>query len=246
MITQNMDTFICCAVNQNVLTSSKNLRFKRKKRHGKHIQTLRSDRGGEYLSAEFIKYLSESGITSQYSAPGTPQQNGVAERRNRTLLEMVRSMLSYSDLPFSFWGYALETANYTLNLVPSKSVPLTPSELWTGRKPSLRHIRVWGCPAHVLKGKTDKLESRTEVCIFIGYPKGTKGGLFYCPKEQKVIVSTNAKFLEKDYLMNHVPRSKLLLQELNKGITNNSTLEQVPQTVVDMPLHPRSGRHVNR
>ncbi|XP_015163957.1 probable receptor-like protein kinase At3g17420 [Solanum tuberosum] len=161
----------------------KEFKIETEKRHDKHIQTLRSDRGGEYLSAEFIKYLSESGITSQYSAPGTPQQNGVAERRNRTLLEMVRSMLSYSYLPFTFWGYALETVNYILNLVPSKFVPLTPSELWNWRKPSLRHIRVWGCPAHVLKGKTDKLESRTEVFIFIGYPKGTKEVITTCSSD---------------------------------------------------------------
>ena len=72
------------------------------KRHGIYIKSLRSDRGGEYLSNDFISYLSEQGITSQMSAPRTPQQNGVAERRNRTLLEMVRSMMSYSDLPHSF------------------------------------------------------------------------------------------------------------------------------------------------
>ncbi|XP_019252642.1 PREDICTED: uncharacterized protein LOC109231435 [Nicotiana attenuata] len=72
-----------------------------------------------------------------------------------------------------------------LILVPSKSVPSTPIELWTGRKPSLRHIRVWGCPAHVLKGKEDKLESRTEVCIFIGYPKGTNCGLFYLSQRKE-------------------------------------------------------------
>ena len=87
---------------------------------------------------------------------------------------MVRSMLSYSDLPVSFWGYALDTAQYILNLVPSKSVPTTPYELWSGRKPSLNHIRIWGSPAHVLSGNTDKLGSRTEVCLFIGYPKGKK------------------------------------------------------------------------
>ena len=98
---------------------------------------MRSDRGGEYLSGEFQQYLIDNGIISQFSAPGTPQQNGVAERRNRTLLNMVRSMLSYSTLPVSFWGYALQTAMYILNDVPSKSVPQTPHELWTGRKPSL-------------------------------------------------------------------------------------------------------------
>ncbi|XP_070006106.1 uncharacterized protein [Nicotiana sylvestris] len=155
-------------------------------------------------------------------------------------------MLSYSDLLSSFWGYALETSNYILNLEPSKSVPSTPVELWTRCKPNLRHIRVWGCPAHVLKGKTDKLESRTEVCIFIGYPKGTKGGLFYCPKEKKVIVTTNARFLEEDYLTNHIPRSKLVLQELNKGVTKDSSLERIPKASIDIPLYYRSGRNVNR
>ena len=95
--------------------------------------------------------------------------------------------------------------------------------MWTGRKPSLRHIRVWGCPAHVLKGKVEKLEPKTEVCVFIGYPKGTKGGMFYNPKEKKVIVSTNAKFLETDFLTNHIPRSKLVLQELSKEKKNQST-----------------------
>ena len=83
-------------------------------------------------------------------------------------------------------------ATYILNLVPSKSVPSTPTELWNKRKPSLRHIRIWGSPAHVLKGDADKLESHTEVCLFVGYPRGTKGGLFYSPKDQNVIVSTNA------------------------------------------------------
>ena len=111
-------------------------------------------------------------------------------------MDMVRSMMSYSDLPNSFWGHALETAAYILNLVPSKLVPTTPTELWIGRKPSLKHVRIWGSQAHVLKGNTDKLEPRTEVCIFIGYPRGIKGGLFYNPQDRKVIVSTNAQFLE--------------------------------------------------
>ena len=72
------------------------------------------------------------------TAPRTLQQNGIAERRNRTFLEMVRSMMSYSTLPVSFWGYALKTAMHILNLVPSKSVPNAPKELWSGRKPSMR------------------------------------------------------------------------------------------------------------
>ncbi|KAL8524033.1 hypothetical protein ACS0TY_013844 [Phlomoides rotata] len=88
---------------------------------------------------------------------------------------MVRSMMSYTDLPKSFWGYALETATHILNLVPSKSVPKTLTELWTGRKPNLRHIRIWGCPACVLDKEADKLDPHSELRLFVGYPRGTKG-----------------------------------------------------------------------
>ncbi|KAM1376155.1 hypothetical protein ACFX2F_037926 [Malus domestica] len=91
------------------------------KQTGKQIKTLRSDRGGEYLSNEFLDYLKECGIVSQWTPPGTPQHNGVSERRNRTLMNMVRSMMSSANLPVTFWGYALYTATYLLNRVPSKS-----------------------------------------------------------------------------------------------------------------------------
>ena len=230
----------------------KEYKAKTEKRHNKSIKSLRSDRGGEYLLGEFREYLSENGIESQLTAPGTPQQNGVAERRNRTLLESVRSMMSYSDLPKSFWGHALETAAYLLNLVPSKSVPKTPLELWTGDKPSLRHIRIWGCPAHVLNKNATKLESRTEVKLFVGYPMGTKGYLFYSPKDRDVTVSTNARFLEEDYIMNHKPMSSIVLEELVGG-TNNEPVVQVeqPQQTVQpvtntAPVPRRSGRVVRQ
>ena len=78
--------------------------------------------------------------------PTLREKNGVAERRNRTLMNMVRSMMSYSNLPLGLWMEALKTAIHILNRVPSKSVPKTPYELWTGRVPSLQHFRVWGCP----------------------------------------------------------------------------------------------------
>ncbi|KAA0035676.1 gag/pol protein [Cucumis melo var. makuwa] len=96
---------------------------------GKTIKTFRSDRGGEYMDLRFQDYLIKYGIQSQLSAPSTLQQNGVSERRNRTLLDMVRSMMSFAQLPDSFWGYALETTIYILNNVPSQSVSETPYEL---------------------------------------------------------------------------------------------------------------------
>ena len=109
---------------------------------GKRIKAIRSNRGGEYLLGDFKDYLTQNGIVSQLATPGTPQQNSVAERRNRTLLEMVRSMMSYSTLPISFWGYALNTTIHLLNLVPSKSVPKTPMELWSEHKPSIKDLHI--------------------------------------------------------------------------------------------------------
>ena len=104
----------------------------------KKIKFLRSHRGGEYLSYEFGMHLRQCGIFSHLTPPGTPQRNGVSERRNRTLLDMVRSMMSVIDLPLSFWGYALETATFTSNRAPSKSVETTPYELWFGKNLSCR------------------------------------------------------------------------------------------------------------
>ena len=112
---------------------------------------MRSDRGGEYYgrytedgqaTGPFAKFLQENGIVVQYTMPGSLDQNGVLERRNRTLLDMVRSMLSSSNLPKSLRIEALNTIVYILNRVP-KAIPRMPFELWKGRKPSLRHMRIW-------------------------------------------------------------------------------------------------------
>lgn len=84
------------------LEKFKEFRAEAEKQSCKSIKNLRSDRGGEYLSADFMGYLSENGIISQLSAPGMPQQNGVVEKRNQTLLDMIRYMMSFSGLPISF------------------------------------------------------------------------------------------------------------------------------------------------
>ena len=99
--------------------------------------------------------------------PGTPQCNGVSERRNHTLLDMVRSMISLISLPISFWGYALETAAFTLNRTPSKSGEMTPYELWFGKKPKLSFLKIWGCDTYVKKFHPDKLEPKSKKCVFI-------------------------------------------------------------------------------
>ncbi|GJV83657.1 retrotransposon protein, putative, ty1-copia subclass [Tanacetum coccineum] len=103
----------------------------------KTIKSLRSDRGGEYMSQEFLDHLKEHGIIAHRTPPYTPQHNGVSERRNQTLLDMVRSMMSQTTLPKSFWDYALETAVCILNMVPTKKVDKTPFKIWHGQAPKL-------------------------------------------------------------------------------------------------------------
>ncbi|KAM1386265.1 hypothetical protein ACFX1X_032945 [Malus domestica] len=146
-------------------------------------------------------YLEECGIQAQYTTPGTPDQNGVAERRNRTLIEMTRSMMSRSVLPQFLWGEALKMANYIVNRVPSKSVSKTPFELWTSRKPSINHLHVWGCraEARMYNPHEKKLDSRTVSCHFIGFPESSKGYKFYAPYLQtRVFETNNAKFIEEE------------------------------------------------
>ncbi|GJU94000.1 retrotransposon protein, putative, ty1-copia subclass [Tanacetum coccineum] len=112
---------------------------------GKTIKSLRSDRGGEYMSQEFLDHLKDHGIIAHRTPPYTPQHNGVSERRNRTLLDMVRSMMSQTTLPKSFWDYALETAARILNMVPTKKVEKTPYEVWHGQAPKLSYLKGRGC-----------------------------------------------------------------------------------------------------
>ena len=144
----------------------------------KKVKIIRSDRCGEYYRnydesdqcpGPFTKFLKKYGICAQYTMPGAPQQNCVAKKRNHTLLDMVRSMLSYSSLPISLWMYALKTAIYLLDRVPSKAVPKTPFELWTSKKSSLRYLHIWGCPAEVriYNPYERKLDPRTVHGYFI-------------------------------------------------------------------------------
>ncbi|GJV75705.1 retrotransposon protein, putative, ty1-copia subclass [Tanacetum coccineum] len=170
---------------------------------GKTIKSLRSDRGGEYMSQEFLDHLKEHGIIAHRTPPYTPQNNGVSERRNRTLLDMVRSMMSQTTLPKSFWDYALETAARILNMVPTKK----------------------GCEALVKCDtliKPDKLDPRSFRCIFIGYPKETMGYSFYNPFENKVFVARNAEFFENDLIDLKVSGNVKDLELIQEEDTNPS------------------------
>ncbi|GJX72987.1 putative RNA-directed DNA polymerase [Tanacetum coccineum] len=181
---------------------------------GKTIKALRSDRGGEYLSQEFLDHLRSRGIISQLTPPYTPQHNGVSERRNQTLLDMVRSMMSLTTLPMSFWGYALESVARILNMVPTKKVNKTPYEMWHGKVPNLSYLKVWGCEALVKRDTPNKLESRSIKCIFVGYPKETMGYYFYYPLENKIFVARYAEFFETNLIKQEASGSTVDFDEI--------------------------------
>nr|GEW99423.1 hypothetical protein [Tanacetum cinerariifolium] len=128
------------------------------------------------MSQEFLDHLKDHGIIPHRTPPYTLQHNGVSERRNRTLLDMVRSMMSKTTLPKFFWDNALETAAHILKMVPTKKVEKTPYEVWHGKAPKLSYLQVWG------------------------YLKETIGCSFYYPPENKVLIARNAKFLENSLI----------------------------------------------
>lgn len=208
------------------------------------IKVVRSDRGGEYYGKHsdvgqspgpFALFCQEHGIVNQFTMPYTPQQNGVAERRNRTLMDMVRSMICNSSLPEYLWTEALKTATHILNRVPSKSVPKTPFELWTGRIPNLNYFKIWGCPAEakIFNPQIKKLDSRTISCFFIGYPERSKGYRFYCPNHTTRIVETrNAEFIENGEISGSSGRKI----DLNENITDVSN--SVPVNTESTTLVP--------
>jgi len=166
---------------------------------GRKIKTIRTNNNLEFSNKEFTDLCKESGIVQHLTALGNPRQNGLVERMNRTLLERVRCMLFHANLSKAFWGEAGNTAAYVLNRSPLAAIEFKTSyEKWTCHKPSLKHLRVFGCIvyAHVKQGK---LEPRAHKCIFIGCPVGVKGYKLWSlePKNQRIIVTRDVIFYEK-------------------------------------------------
>lgn len=154
-------------------------------------------------------------------------------------MDMVRSMISNSSLPKSLWMHALKIAVYLLNRIPSKAVPKTPFELWTERKPSLRHLHVWGCPAKVriYNPHEKKLDPRTTSGYFIGYPEKSKGYIFYCPNHSsRIVESGNARFIENAEVSGSLEPRKMEIQEVRVQVP----LPLVSSQVV-APIHVNHG-----
>ena len=139
--------------------------------------------------------------------------------------------MSLTDLPLSFWGYALETAAFTLNRAPSKSVETTPYELWFSNKPKLSFLKIWGCNDYVEKFQPNKLKPKSEKCVFIEYPKVTIGYTFYHRSEGKIFVDENGSFLEKEFLSKEVSGRKVELDEVTVPaplLESSPSLKSVP------------------
>ncbi|KAL2228217.1 UNVERIFIED_CONTAM: Retrovirus-related Pol polyprotein from transposon TNT 1-94 [Sesamum indicum] len=156
-----------------------------------------SDNGGEYSSEGIKNYCADHGIRMQKTIPGTPQQNGVAERMNRTLNERARCMRLKSGLPKMFWADAVNTAAFLINRGPS--VPLNnriPEEVWSGKKVDLSFLRTFGCSAYILNDDRTKLDAKSIKCTFIGYGTDEFGYRFWDDQNRKIIRSRNVIFNE--------------------------------------------------
>ncbi|GJX15252.1 zinc finger, CCHC-type containing protein [Tanacetum coccineum] len=201
------------------------------------IKVLRTDRGGEYYDPV---YFQSTSIIHQTTDPYTPQQNRVAERKNRTLKEMINSMLSYSRLSEGFWGEGMLTACYILNRTPNKNSKQTPYEIWTKKVPNLTYLRVWGCRAVVrlTETKMKNLGEKGIYCIFIGYAEHSKCYRFYVI-EPNDYVSVNSIIESRDAIFDEerftsIPRPKGMIQPSSSKITEDEVegTDDVPGTSV--------------
>ncbi|GMJ14768.1 hypothetical protein HRI_005146000 [Hibiscus trionum] len=166
---------------------------------GNKIKCFRSDNGGEYTSDEFDDFCRKEGIKRQFTTVYTPQQNGVAERMNRTLLERTRAMLRAAGLEKAFWAEAVNTACYLVNRAPSTAIELkTPMEMWTGKPVDYSNLHIFGSIVYVMYNAQEisKLDPKSRKCKFLGYADGVKGYRLWDPTARKVIISRDVIFVE--------------------------------------------------
>lgn len=170
---------------------------------GLKIKTLRTDGGGEYTSAKFENFLKQKGIVHEITAPYSPQQNGVAERMNRTLVEAARSMIFNAGLSKAYWGEAVTTAAYVRNRVVTSSTGVTPYERWYGEKPDVSQLKVFGCTAYALVPEHErrKWDRKTQCLRFVGYgsTSGIKGYRLFDERRRKLVVRRDVTFDETKF-----------------------------------------------
>jgi len=151
------------------------------------------------VSGAFKKYCKENGIQQQFTISHTPQQNGIAERKNRTLVECARNMLQGKQILNGFWAKAVNTAVYLKNISPTKKLEFqTPFEVFNGYKPQVKHLRIFGCKAfsHIPKDDRRKLDAKSLECVFVGYCNDHKAYKLFHPSTHKLIASRDVVFHE--------------------------------------------------
>ncbi|KAH0655443.1 hypothetical protein KY285_030325 [Solanum tuberosum] len=186
----------------NVFLTFKQWKVLIEKQTGKHVKRLRTDNGLEFCNDEFNEFCKNEGIIQHHTVRMTPQQNGVVERINRTLLERACCMIPNVGLTNSFWAEAMSTTCYIVNRAPSAPLNFkTSEEMWSGTPANYSALKIFGCPAymHVNDGK---LEPRAKRCIFLGYASGVKGYILWYldPKSPKFIISRDVTFDESSML----------------------------------------------
>uniref|UniRef100_A0A0K8UDK8 Retrovirus-related Pol polyprotein from transposon TNT 1-94 n=1 Tax=Bactrocera latifrons TaxID=174628 RepID=A0A0K8UDK8_BACLA len=183
------------------------------------IKCMRSDNGLEFVNKRFDNLFKECGIKRQLTVPYSPQQNGVAERMNRTIVEMARTMMAYANIPEMLWAEAIATAVYIRNRSPTKALTgMTPYEVWTGRKPSIKHLRVFGSIAVCLdKTQSNKLQAKGKELKMVGYSLTSKAYRLYDP-ERDVMFSEIVKGEENSVrdLVNYTQKSFIFDQSLDE------------------------------
>ena len=167
------------------------------------IKALRTDTGLEYVNSHLSRILKNNGIFHEKTVAYSPEQNGLAERFNRTLLECMRSMLMDSGVGGDFWAEAIATAAYLKNRSPTKALKsVTPYEAWTKRKPDLRHLRIFGCKAlvRIPTAFRKKLDSKSKECIFVGFSDNMKEYRLVDPVSKKLEIARYVVFFETQFM----------------------------------------------
>ena len=185
---------------------------------GLRLQRLRCDNGTEYINHTISDFLRAKGIALETTVRHTPQQNGAAERLNRTLMDKVRSMLADSGLPKSLWAEALATANHVRNRSPVTARDRTPWELFFRTKPDVSYLRTFGARAYALipKQLRSKLDSVSQPGRFIGYPSGSKG--------YKLLLDNGSINISRDVIFNETPQ----VSQASLGTGSTPMREVVP------------------
>jgi transposase InsO family protein len=174
---------------------------KLKQKFGRAPKFMRVDNGAELVNGEVKKFAEQEGITIEMTAPYSPSQNGIAERFNRTILELVRAMLIAKGLPPFLWDEAARHATYLRNRAPTRALSgMTPYEAWHGKKPDISHLREFGCDVWVLDESLNKskLAPKSNKMVFVGFEDGSKAVRYWDKATRRVKVSRNVVFNEND------------------------------------------------